>query len=109
MSRRPIVFAYLVLVAAAGGCGSNRGTVAAGEPQTARDKQYADAQKAGDVDGPNSKWGKWRYTGNRKECFYVAGRKCFKTEVAACQANKCRPGTKCKSSGAGPATITCGK
>jgi hypothetical protein len=80
-----------------------------GEPQTAREKQYAEAQKSGEVDDGNSKWGKWRYTGDRKDCQFVVGRKCFKTENAACQASKCKAPTKCKSSGAGPATMMCSK
>ncbi|MBA3396889.1 MAG: hypothetical protein H0T89_29940 [Deltaproteobacteria bacterium] len=89
--------------------GTSATTVTAGEPQTAKEKQYADAKAAGEVDGPNSKWGKWRYTGDRKDCFFVAGRKCFKTENAACQASHCKSPTRCKAVGAGPATMTCAK
>jgi hypothetical protein len=89
------------------GCGGpERGSVAPGEPQTAREKQYAEAKQAGEIDDGDSKWGKWRYTGDRKECFFVSGRKCFKTENAACQHAKCK---KCKTSGAGPATVACAK
>ena len=62
--------------------------------------------KVANTDDSNSKWGKWRYNGSRKECFFVAGRTCFKTENAACQASKCK---KCKTSGAGPATVSCAK
>jgi hypothetical protein len=97
------------LLVALGCGGSSRTQVETGEPQTAREKQYAEAKKAGEVDESSSKWGKWRYTGDRKECFFVAGRKCFKTENAACQANKCKAPTKCKASGAGPVTVSCSK
>jgi len=89
--------------------GPDRQAVEPGEPQTAKEKQYAEAKKAGEVDEGDSKWGKWRYTGDRKDCFFVAGRKCFKTEAAACKASGCKGGTKCKSSGAGPATVSCSK
>jgi len=99
---------WLVAVVSAVACGGpDRKTVEPGEPQTAREKQYAEAKKAGELDDGDSKWGKWRYTGNRKECFFVAGRNCFKTEKAACQAAKCK--SKCKSTGAGPATVSCAK
>ena len=108
MSLRTYWLATVLFVVACGG-DSSRQSVEAGEPQTARDKQYADAKKSGELDDGDSKWGKWRYTGDRKECFFVAGRKCFKTENAACQANKCKAPLKCKSSGAGPATISCAK
>jgi|MudIll2142460700_1097286.scaffolds.fasta_scaffold10593_3 hypothetical protein len=107
MSLRTLWLVAVVSVVACGG--PDRRTVEAGEPQTAREKQYAEAKKAGDLDDGDSKWGKWRYTGDRKACFFVAGRKCFKTENAACQASKCKAPMKCKSSGAGPATVSCAK
>jgi len=91
-----------------GGGGTATGT-RSDEPQTAKEKQYADAKAAGEVDAPNAKWGKWRYTGDRKDCFFVAGRRCFKTETAACQASKCKAPLACKSTGAGPATMSCAK
>ncbi len=80
------------------------------EPQTAREKQLQEAKASGEVDETGqTSWGKWRYTGDRGNCFYVAGKKCFKTEVTACQALRCKAGQKCKSSGAGPATVVCGR
>ncbi len=101
---RMVVLLFLVV-----GCGGpSRQQVEPGEPQTAKEKQYAEAKASGDMDDGDSKWGKWRYTGDRKECFFVAGRKCFKTEAAACKAASCGK-TKCKSSGAGPATVSCSK
>ncbi len=97
----------VVFVVACGGGG--RGKAEPGEPQTAREKQYAEAKKSGEIDEGNSKWGKWRYTGDRKDCQFVVGRKCYKTENAACQASKCKAPLKCKSDGAGPATMSCAK
>ncbi|HWO18091.1 MAG TPA: hypothetical protein VNO30_04925 [Kofleriaceae bacterium] len=93
-----------------GGGGSAAGKSSAKEPQTAREKQLQEAKASGEVDANGqSSWGKWRYTGERDSCYFAAGRKCFKTEAAACQAMRCKAGEKCKSSGAGPATVTCSK
>jgi hypothetical protein len=104
MSLRTFCFVALL------GCsGPSKGRVEPGEPQTAREKQYAEAKKSGELDDGNSKWGKWRYTGDRKSCFFVAGRSCFKTENAACQSIRCKSPAKCKTSGAGPATVSCAK
>lgn len=94
------------------GCGGGGGAtkVEPGEPQTAREKQYAEAEAKGELDDGNaSKWGKWRYTGDRKDCFFVVGRRCFKTENAACQASRCKAPLTCQTTGAGPATVRCGK
>ncbi|MDQ3365919.1 MAG: hypothetical protein M3680_10880 [Myxococcota bacterium] len=99
----------LVSASGCGGGGPTTTRTSSGEPQTAKEKQYADAKAAGEVDGSNTKWGKWRYTGDRNDCFFVAGRRCFKTENAACQASKCKAPLACKSTGAGPATMSCAK
>jgi len=89
-----------------------------GEPQTAREKMLAEEKthpKEGEEDGGDpsgasgKKWGRWRYQGERKECFFVVGAKCFKTENAACQAARCKAPTKCTTDGAGPVTIKCAK
>jgi len=99
-----------LVVGMALGCGGGGATkVEPGEPQTAREKQYAEAKAAGELDDGDAKWGKWRYTGDRKDCFFVAGRRCFKTENAACQASRCKAPLECKTTGAGPATVSCGK
>jgi len=87
-----------------------------GEPQTAREKMLAEEKakkKGGDGDEeevkpPGSKkWAGWRYQGDRKDCFFLAGKKCFKTEKAACAAMKCKAPAKCESDGAGPAQMSC--
>ena len=102
MSLRSIV----ALVLARGlGCGG--GKPASDEPTTAKEKQAREAFQAGEDDG-GQKWGGWRYQGDRADCFFVVGRKCFKTEVAACQAARCKP-SKCETAGGGPATVPCAK
>jgi hypothetical protein len=101
-----------IYLAGCGGGGGANGGKSSGtkEPQTAKEKQLQEAKASGELDeSGQSSWGKWRYTGDRSNCFFVAGQKCFKTEVAACQAMKCKAGVKCKASGAGPATVACAK
>jgi hypothetical protein len=82
-----------------------------GEPQTAREKMLAEEKAKGedeDARPPGSKsWSGWRYQGDRNDCFYVVGKKCFKTEKAACAAAKCKDSSRCETDGAGPATVTC--
>ena len=79
-----------------------------GEPTTAREKQRREAAARGEVEEPGGKWGGWRYTGERNECFFVVGRRCFKTETAACAAAQCGK-RKCEVAGGGPATVGCAK
>lgn len=78
------------------------------EPQTAREKLRRQAEEDGEADGAGSKdWGGWRYKGDRSECFFIVGSKCFKTEAAACSAAKCKAPQKCRADGAGPAQVSC--
>jgi hypothetical protein len=78
------------------------------EPRTAKEKQRAEAMKAKDDEQPDGrKWGGWRYQGERDDCFFVIGRRCFKTQDAACAALKCKSGSKCEITGGGPATASC--
>jgi hypothetical protein len=94
-----------VLFAVAVGCGGSQ-TSATDEPQTAKEKQRRDAQASGDVDQPGGKWGGWRYAGDSEDCFFLVGKRCFKTEKAACHAAKCAS-KKCQIAGGGPARVTC--
>ena len=94
----------LVCVAVVLGCGGST-KVDPDEPQTAKEKQLREAKAAGE---PNAgKWGGWRYQGDRNECFYVVGRRCFKNENAACQAARCKSPKRCDVVGGGPATVSC--
>jgi len=92
-------------IAACGGDGKD-----ADEPQTAREKMRREAKrdkKDKDVDSAGKSWGKWRYTGDRAECYFRAGQKCFKTEAAACATMRCKKPTKCHAEGAAPARVSC--
>ena len=97
----------LALGFAAGCAGS---AAEADEPQTAREKQYAEAKKNGELDDQKPvKKGGWQFKGDRKDCRYLvaASSKCFKTQKAACAAAGC--GASCAFTGAGPATVSCVK
>lgn len=107
LSRR---FGVLVVLAAfLFACGGSSKKAGEGEPTTAREKQLQEAKKRGELDKNSHRWGTWSYSGNRDDCFYVLGRRCFKTKKAACRAARCKRGTKCKSTGGGPATVSCKK
>jgi hypothetical protein len=95
---------WLVVVAALACAGSS--PPRSDEPTTAKDKQRRDAEAAGTLDSGGGKWSGWRYTGDRNDCFFVVGRRCFKTEATACAAARCgkRP---CKVVGGGPAAVRC--
>lgn len=101
----------LLVVATLFACGSRtRAPSDPNEPQTAREKQYAEAKKNGELDDPKGKnWGTWSYAGDDKDCFYVVGRRCFKTKTAACNAAACakKGNKKCSVVGGGPATVSC--
>jgi len=90
----------------AAGCGAP--LQASDEPATAKDKQRRDAEASGTADAPSAGHQGWRYTGDRNDCFFVVGHRCFKAEAAACTAAKCGK-TECVVTGGGPATVTCGK
>ena len=92
-----------LVLALAHGCGASQ--TDSREPQTAKEKQLREARDSGELDKPNTKWSGWRYRGDRNACFFVVGRRCFKTAKAACAATPCKTG--CETIGGGPATVTC--
>jgi hypothetical protein len=99
-----------VLLLLAVACSSSSMQTRKGEPQTAREKLAAEQKEHPDDDsGTGKKWRRWRYQGERKDCFFVVGAKCYKTEPVACQAARCKAPAKCTRDGAGPVTITCAK
>lgn len=102
----------LALVALAlGACGGAQ--TDPNEPQTAREKQYAEAKANGELDGSDARpWGGWRYQGDRDDCFYVVGRRCFKSRKRACRVacgTKTATVDMCTIDGGGPASVTCNK
>ncbi len=106
MSLSTLWVSLAVVVALAAGCGG--GSPRSDEPTTAKDKQRRDAE-AREETGPSAgKWGGWRYTGDRNDCFFVVGRRCFKSEAAACAAARCGR-KKCETTGGGPASVACAR
>ena len=97
----------LVVVAVAFGCAADSKT--SDEPTTAREKQRREAKRKGEDDGAPKSWGRWRYKGDRDNCFFEVDGKCFKTENAACQAARCKKPARCVTTGAGPAQVSCEK
>lgn len=95
-----------LLLSLAVGCGGD--PPRSGDPTTAKEKQRREAEASGDVTTSGGKWGGWRYTGDRQDCFFVVGRRCFKTEAAACAAARCGKRT-CEVNGGGPASVSCAK
>jgi hypothetical protein len=98
----------LLMISALFACGGSQ--PAADEPQTAREKQLKDAKASGELDDTKGKsWGTWSYTGDKQDCFYVVGRRCFKTKTAACNSLSCakKGNKKCSVVGGGPATVSC--
>ncbi|HEX2688096.1 MAG TPA: hypothetical protein VHN14_15815 [Kofleriaceae bacterium] len=104
MSLRSISFVLVAVLAL--GCGG--GPPKSDEPTTAREKQRREAEAKGETSASSGKWGGWRYTGDRNDCFFVVGRRCFKTEAAACAAARCGKKT-CQTTGGGPASVSCAK
>ena len=106
LSSGPLARSILVCILfACSSCGGPQSEP--GEPQTAKEKQMQEAQAKGELERPGAQWGGWRYQGERKDCFFIVGRRCFKTENAACQAAHCKSPKKCDSAGGGPATVSC--
>src|SRR5262245_62065519 len=107
MSRR---LGFLVLCMGLA-CGGSDMKVKKGEPQTAREKMLAEqkAHPEKDEDDKGKKWTGWRYQGDGKQCFFLVGKKCFKTQAAACKAAGCKSPSRCEPEGAGPAKMKCSK
>src|SRR5215813_9658033 len=89
-----------LLAALALGCGGD--PPRSDDPQTAKEKQRREAAAASEPSSGGKRSG-WRYTGDRDDCFFVVGGKCYKTEAAACAAARCGS-RKCQTTGGGPAT-----
>jgi hypothetical protein len=107
MSLRTSALSLALVVSLALGCGGG-GPPKSDEPTTAKEKQRREAEASGEASANGGKWGGWRYTGDRNDCFFIVGRRCFKSEAAACSAARCGK-KKCETTGGGPATVACTK
>jgi hypothetical protein len=107
MSLPTLSLSIALAVSLAVGCAGG-GPPRSDEPTTAKEKQRREAEARGEADPGAGKWGGWRYTGDRNDCFFVVGRRCFKAEAAACTAARCGK-KKCETTGGGPATVACAR
>ena len=103
MSLRTI--SLVVVAALAVACGA---PPRSDEPTTAKDKQRRDAEATGAPELTGGQRNGWRYTGDRNDCFFVVGRRCFKSEAAACAAARCGKHS-CETTGGGPASVACAR
>ncbi len=71
-----------------------------------RARAEAKAHPEEEVSADGKHWGGWRYKGDRDDCFYVVGRRCFASEKLACAGAKCATG-RCLLDGAGPVRVSC--
>lgn len=114
---RAVAVAVVVAALIAMSCGSTpkrkgkgkRGD--GGRDETAAEYQRRKMREAGELDEQQpdggTKWGGWKYQGERDTCQYVHGRRCYSKREAACKAAKCK--TKCNVDGGGPAKVSCAK
>ncbi len=107
MSLRSSNLVAMLVVAAACGAPPKPAPTGSDEPTTAKEKQLREARANGELDDGKAKWGKWRYQGDRKDCFYLTGGKCFKTQKAACAAARCKGEQTCTATGGGPVVLVC--
>jgi hypothetical protein len=98
----------VILVVALFGCAGESMKTDPNEPQTAREKQLREAREKGELDKPSAKSNAWSYAGDRRDCHYVVGRRCFKTKKLACT-SACGSEKTCKITGAGPAAVSCNR
>ena len=91
----------------AAACGGSRPS--SKEPTTAKEKQLQEARAKGEDEPQKAgkKWTGWKYQGDRDDCFFIVGKRCFKTQDAACKAARCGNGKTCQTEGAGPAAVSC--
>jgi hypothetical protein len=102
MALRPMI-ALLIL-----GLGCGQPPAPSNGPKTAVEKQRLEAKAEGDTKPPpGKKWSGWRYQGDRKECFFVVGKHCYKTRAEACSGAGCPK--DCIVEDGGPSIVSCKK
>lgn len=108
----------LVIVAfALGSCGGSGGggdeATTPGSKRRARNsgsspertREYQDSNSVGMTD---TRVSKWRWKGDRKDCFYIVGNKCFDDKTKACKAAGCAVAS-CQLSKSAPVKARCKK
>jgi hypothetical protein len=106
---RALVVVVALFAIACGSAPKKRTKRGGHRDETAAEYQRRKAAEDGELDDPSeaSKWGGWKYQGERDDCRFVLGRKCFTKRENACKAAKCK--TECLVDGGGPAVVSCAK
>lgn len=104
---------FLLALAAAGliasGCGGaadTSGTTPRNRSAKQRKAKQADYEDENSVGMSRKRVSRWRWKGARKDCFYVVGNKCFRTEKAACRAAGCKA-RDCEIDAGAPMKVSC--
>jgi hypothetical protein len=95
--------ACLVIVAflASGACGgSSDKTSTAQVPKNKPDPNYKPIASNG------KKWKRWRWKGERDECYFTHKNRCYSKLAPACKAAGCDE-SECSANGAAPASVSC--
>jgi len=103
----PIAVALLALIAlGCGGAADGAGTTPRSRSaKREKAKPKADYNDENSVGMTDKRVTRWRWKGSRKDCFYVVGNNCFRTEAAACKAAGCK--RDCRTDDAAPVQVTC--
>lgn len=104
---------FIALAAAgliSGGCGGAADTGGAtprNRSAKRREAPRADYEDENSVGMSQRRVSRWRWKGARKDCFYVVGNKCFRTEKAACRAAGCSERADCELDDGAPREVSC--
>jgi hypothetical protein len=103
-----LAVACLIALGCGGGGAADDGTTPRSRrAKTAKAKQQADYSDENSIGMPDERVSRWRWDGARKDCFYVVGNRCFKTEAAACKAAGCRKVDGCDMDDSAPVQVSC--
>ncbi len=106
------VFAAALFVLSCGGGAVNEGNTARSRNAKAKapPEKVRNYEDENNVGMSETRVSRWRWKGDRKQCYYVVGNRCFTTERAACKAAKCRGGAKkCVTDNSAPVNVSCKK
>ncbi len=87
-----------LLLASCGGSEAPKPSAPAAAPPPAKSESTPEGKS----------WGGWRWKGDRDQCFYTLGKRCFADLKSACAAAKCGTAACIHDDGA-PASVTCKK
>ena len=97
------------MLVACGGAADTNGTTPRNRASKQRDAKttQADYEDENSVGMSQQRVSRWRWKGARKDCFYVVGNKCYRTEKAACSAAGCTKRSDCEIDDGAPMNVSC--